>query len=276
MTAGQSYTASVSMTNNGASTWTNAALYRLGSLNPQDNTTWGMSRVILASGDAIAPGQTKTFTFTVQAPASSGTYGFQWRMVREGVAWFGGSSANVSVTVSSGTGTPPAQAPYGGAAWAVPGTIQAENFDVGGEGVAYHDTTSTNTGGAYRAGGVDLFAGYDGGTVVGATKAGEWMEYTVNVATAGNYTLEARVSSIDSGGKFHVEFNGVNKTGTITMPAYTGTLTWTTQVRTVSLLAGQQVMRIALDTNGTTNVTSAEVANLNYIRLIAQAPTSTG
>jgi hypothetical protein len=275
MTAGQVYPASVSMTNTGTSTWTAAAGYRLGSQNPQDNATWGTNRVLLAAGDSIAPGQTKTFTFNVTAPAVAKAYNFQWRMVREGAAWFGALSSNVSVMVAAGTGGT-TQAPYGGAAWAIPGSIQAENYDVGGEGAAFHDTTSTNTGGAYRAGGVDIFSGHDGGTIVGATRAGEWLEYTVNVATTGNYTLEARVSSIDSGGKFHVEFNGVNKTGTITMPAYTGTMTWMSLSRTVSLSAGQQVMRIALDTNGTTALTRTEVANLNYIRFVALAPTGTG
>ncbi|MDO8686315.1 MAG: hypothetical protein Q7J78_06575 [Clostridiales bacterium] len=36
------------------------------------------------------------------------------------------------------------------------GTIQAENFDNGGEGVAYHDSDATNSGGQYRSTGVDI------------------------------------------------------------------------------------------------------------------------
>src|SRR5207248_2918042 len=48
--------------------------------------------------------------------------------------------------------------PYGGSAAPVPGTIQAENFDYGGEGVAYHDFDASNNGGAYRAEGVDIQA----------------------------------------------------------------------------------------------------------------------
>jgi hypothetical protein len=46
--------------------------------------------------------------------------------------------------------------PYGGTATVLPATIPAENFDNGGEGAAYHDTTATNDGGAYRSEGVDL------------------------------------------------------------------------------------------------------------------------
>src|SRR5690349_19409651 len=46
--------------------------------------------------------------------------------------------------------------PYTGTAITLPGRIEVENYDNGGEGVAYHDTTATNDGGAYRAEGVDV------------------------------------------------------------------------------------------------------------------------
>jgi hypothetical protein len=110
MTAGRTYAVSVAMRNSGTSTWTAAAGYKLGSQNPQDNTTWGTNRLTLAATDAIAPGQTKTFAFNVTAPITAKAYNFQWRMVQEGVQWFGALSTNVSVTVSpdgggSGSGT---------------------------------------------------------------------------------------------------------------------------------------------------------------------------
>jgi hypothetical protein len=99
MTAGQSYSVSVTMQNTGGTTWTAAQLYRLGAVNPYDNTTWGFNRVGLGSAESVAPGQQKTFSFTVKAPAVAGTYNFQWRMVQDGVAWFGDLSANVAVAV---------------------------------------------------------------------------------------------------------------------------------------------------------------------------------
>jgi hypothetical protein len=99
MTAGQSYSVSVTMQNTGTATWTAAGLYRLGATNPYDNTTWGTNRVSLAGADSIATGQQKTFTWTVQAPATAGTYSFQWRMVQDGVTWFGDTSPNVAVVV---------------------------------------------------------------------------------------------------------------------------------------------------------------------------------
>jgi parallel beta-helix repeat protein len=104
MTVGQSSMVSVSMKNTGTTTWSAASLYRLGSQNPYDNMTWGTNRVLLAAGESVTPGQTKTFSFTVTAPSSAGTYNFQWRMVQDGVEWFGPTSSNVVVTVGSAVG----------------------------------------------------------------------------------------------------------------------------------------------------------------------------
>lgn len=101
MTVGSNYTASVAIKNTGTSVWTEADMYRLGSQNPYDNTTWGMGRVSLGSSEAINPGQTKTFTFSATAPATLGTYNFQWRMVKETVEWFGELTPNISVSVIS-------------------------------------------------------------------------------------------------------------------------------------------------------------------------------
>jgi hypothetical protein len=66
-----------------------------------------MARVDLGSGDSIAPGQQKTFSWTVTAPSTAGTYNFQWRMVQEFVQWFGAATPNVAVTVTSGGNPPP-------------------------------------------------------------------------------------------------------------------------------------------------------------------------
>src|SRR5207237_1324496 len=96
---GQTYAVSVTMQNTGTTTWTAAGAYRLGSQNPQDNTTWGTNRVSLPSGSSVAPGANVTFSFNVTAPATAGTYNFQWRMVQDGVEWFGALSANAAVRV---------------------------------------------------------------------------------------------------------------------------------------------------------------------------------
>ena len=75
--------------------------------------------------------------------------------------------------------------PYLGSPFQVPGTVYAANFDQGGEGVAYHDTDWTNWGGQYRDTGVDIEFDAEGGYDVGWFDPGEWMNYTVDVASAG-------------------------------------------------------------------------------------------
>jgi RHS repeat-associated protein len=98
MTAGQSYTVSLTMQNTGTNTWSSANAYKLGTQNAQDNTIWtGLTRVALPHN--VAPGQNVTFSINVTAPTTPGTYNFQWKMVRDLVEWFGAQSTNVAVNV---------------------------------------------------------------------------------------------------------------------------------------------------------------------------------
>jgi predicted Rdx family selenoprotein len=157
--------------------------------------------------------------------------------------------------------------PFGGTATSLPATIQAENFDDGGSGVAYHDTTSSNAGGQYRATDVDIEDSSDsgGGHDVGWVAAGEWLNYTVNVSAAGAYDIDVRVASAGGGGTFHIEANGTNITGPLTVPNTGGWQTWAFVRKSgVSLNAGRQVWRLVMDTNGTT---TGAVGNFNYIRV---------
>ena len=97
MDAGLSYLVSVTMQNNGSNTWTQADNYHLGSQNPQDNFTWGLNRVDLPA--SVPPGGQVTFSFYVTAPYNAGTYNFQWRMVQDGVEWFGDFTPNTQISV---------------------------------------------------------------------------------------------------------------------------------------------------------------------------------
>jgi hypothetical protein len=115
LTAGQVAQVSVTLRNAGTTTWTRAAGYQLSSRGPRDNPTWGLSRVLLAAGDSIAPGQSKTFTFDVTAPSTNGTHPMSWSMVQDGVDWFDAVTPVVQVTV---TGAAPAPVPPpAAAAW---------------------------------------------------------------------------------------------------------------------------------------------------------------
>ena len=101
MAAGQPYAVTVQMKNTGTATWTAADSYQLGSQNPTDNTKWGSARISLPG--SVAPGQTATFNFTVQAPTGAGSHNFQWRMLQNGGDWFGEASPSLSIAVTSGS-----------------------------------------------------------------------------------------------------------------------------------------------------------------------------
>jgi hypothetical protein len=137
------------------------------------------------------------------------------------------------------------QTPYGGTAVALPGRVQAENYDLGGVDVAFKDSTAGNAGALYRTDDVDLEVSSQGGYNVGWVTSGEWLEYTVNVATAGTYPVTFSVASQTTGGKLHLESNGVNLTGTVSFTASGNWQTWKTAVApSVMLPAGVSVLRL--------------------------------
>src|SRR5437667_313903 len=142
--------------------------------------------------------------------------------------------------------------PFSGTPIAVPGTFEAENFDLGGEGVAYHDNVAGNAGGQYRLNeDVDIILSADalgGGYVVNNFETGEWLAYTVSVAASVQYDIELRASSALSTSAFHIEVDGKNVTGTVNVPN-TGdwnTFQWVGK-KDVSLTAGQHVLKIVAD-----------------------------
>jgi hypothetical protein len=87
METGQTITVRLSFKNNGISTWSESAQFRLGAANDQD--PFATARQYLAPGRTVAPGQQATFAFDMTAPANPGTYHTQWQMLKEGVARFG-------------------------------------------------------------------------------------------------------------------------------------------------------------------------------------------
>ena len=93
---------------------------------------------------------------------------------------------------------------------------------------------------------------------------GEWLAYSVNVAAAATYRLDLRVAASGDGGRVHVEFNGVDKTGPITIPNTNGWQSWLTLHTQVTLSAGAQKMRVVVDAPGPTRI----VGNLNFVQIL--------
>jgi hypothetical protein len=144
--------------------------------------------------------------------------------------------------------------------------VQAENFDNGGEGVAYHDASIGNSGNVYRTTDVDLGPTTDalsGGYYVGWTREGEWLKYTVNATEARAYTLSVRVANVGSGAKFRVEVDGVDATGPVSVPNTSGWDVWqTVSLSGITLSQGPHVIRLVMVTR---NVENSGVGNFGYL-----------
>jgi beta-glucosidase len=153
-----------------------------------------------------------------------------------------------------------ADAPFGGTAAAVPGTVQAANYDTGGQGVAYNVTATNGTVTSYRSDAIDLETTADtldttvpgGAYDIGWITPGQWFKYTVNVATAGTYSVAFRVASpYGITDALHIaNAAGTNLSGSVAVPNTGGYETWTTVTASVTLPAGQQTLTVDQDTNG--------------------------
>jgi len=162
------------------------------------------------------------------------------------------------------------EAPFGGTAPAIPGTVQAENYDTGGQGVAYNVSSTNGSANSYRTDGIDLEATTDtsGGYDMGWTTSGQWFRYTVNVATAGAYTVSFRVAAESAvSDEFHLSNSGgTNLSGSVSVPDTGGWQDWTTVTATVTLAAGPQTLTLNQDNPGW---------NINYATFVAAGTGST-
>jgi hypothetical protein len=88
------------------------------------------------------------------------------------------------------------------------------------------------------------------------------MNYTVNVTRAGTYTIDVRIASSGPGGKLHIEIDGVNVTGSLTVPATGGWQTWKTISKSaIPFAAGKHVVKLVLDAEGP----AGAIANINWV-----------
>lgn len=90
--------------------------------------------------------------------------------------------------------------PFGDEPLAVPGVLEAENFDMGGEGISYHSSRSTAIANPYRSDQEKASILPSGDAYyVEAANQDDWYDYTINMGTV-RLTYEAIVGSTDSDG----------------------------------------------------------------------------
>lgn len=141
----------------------------------------------------------------------------------------------------------PVQQPYNGRIL-IPGILEAENYDLGGQGIAYSDNEQDNQGGDYRNDGVDLQSCSQGGYNVGWIAAGEWLEYSVDVSESASYSVDLHLASQSNGGALRLLMDNQDISGLVTFQATGGWQDWiTVTLENVSLTAGNHVLRIEME-----------------------------
>ena len=124
---------------------------------------------------------------------------------------------------------PEPQLPFKGEAFAIPGKVEAEDFDIPGVGrnedgtsnESYGDDSENHGDSDYRKGtGVDLYKKATG-VIVGYNSEGDWLEWTVNVKEEGDYTMFAAVAAAGSTSSFQLSLDGKELTGVVSVPAAT-------------------------------------------------------
>ncbi|WP_298338745.1 carbohydrate-binding protein [uncultured Algibacter sp.] len=93
--------------------------------------------------------------------------------------------------------------PFSGTAHMVPGVIQTEDYDLGGSGLAFFDSSVGNSGGVYRTevgDDVDITVGGTGFVITGLS-GNEYTRYTINVTESGRYEMLVNYATFSSNSK---------------------------------------------------------------------------
>ncbi len=137
------------------------------------------------------------------------------------------------------------------------------DYDMGRDGYAYHDMVSAdyhlddgtswidwNSGNHYRNDGVDI-GHIDQIPYVGWTEAGEWLQYTLDISEAGNYTMRIKSASKESGGMLNIEVNGTIVKDKVQLPTTQASDSWETiTIEGIPLTQGKAVIRFHIVKEG--------------------------
>ena len=154
-----------------------------------------------------------------------------------------------------------ANGPYYGVPTDIPGKIEAENYDIGGNNISFYDNSTGNSGNVYRTDDVDIEATSDslGGYGVGYWAANEWLDFSVNVLATASYDFSFRIGSALANTSFQVLLDGTNLISQVNIPNVGNWSSYKTViVKGINLTKGTHKLRIKALTDG---------FNLNYIEI---------
>lgn len=176
------------------------------------------------------------------------------------------------------------QQPYSGTAPSVPGLIEAEDYDIGGDSISFCDQDLVNQGGAYRSDPVDIGEKTDGtsGYYVGWTLPGEWLEYSINVKEGMKADIGLSIACKADTGEIHLELNDEPVTNHLFIGETGGDQKYKTfSFKDVYLPEGIQKLKVVIDTGdmnidniriGIHDTTTVNVDSLSSKNLIFPNP----
>lgn len=212
----------------------------------------GITKVEFYDGTTLL-GEDTTSPYNMKASnLTLGTHGVYAKVYK-------GTQFNVTNIINIQVGE---QVPYSGTPIVIPGVIEPghyDRFEGGiGQGISYVDVSQNNQGDFRMDEYVDSAINGSEGAIVGWISSGEWVEYTIDVQTAGNYDLSFRYASGNSagGGPLYLEIDGNKISPDITVSA-TSSSNWTTwgnkTVNNIELNKGEHILRLVF-TNGEFNL----------------------
>lgn len=199
---------------------------------------------------------------------------FYWPGLRDG-DWYSmtkrsGEGANIKLEIVNQSGvdrmkmawadtvetTPLVREAFSGEPAAIPGIIETENYDEGGNRFSFYDKDAANKGEIYREDAVDIVT-LEGATcngdackgyAIGYTEAGEWLEYSVKVAADGKYGVRANVATASETSKIQLLVDGKGLLDTVTIDKVD--TTWNVykeiDIGTANLTAGEHILKLAI------------------------------
>jgi len=172
------------------------------------------------------------------------------------------------------------QVPFGDSPAAIPGTIDAGDFDKyeggSGQGIAYSDASGYNEGDYRENEAVDASLDVNEGATIGWIDAGEWLEYTIIVEKSGLYDLSFRFASdiSNGGGPFHLELDGKLISEDIYVSSTGGWDKWSEKIiESLPFAGGEHVLRVVFNSGGFNlgRMTFEYKAELPYSQPVANA-----
>jgi hypothetical protein len=100
---------------------------------------------------------------------------------------------------------------------------------------------------------------------VGWIDNADWMEYSVNVPTAGSYTINFRIATPYTGAQFQVKNSGGSVLATVNVPTTGGFQSWQTTTATINLADGTQTIRLQSTSGAGWNINWLEVIGGTFV-----------